>query len=217
MAEAFGCDFHIVYGQTEASCLLTVGGAGDFETIGQPIPQTEMSIRDTRTDAVAPIGAVGEICYRGYGVMLGYNDNPEATAATIDAAGWLHSGDLGTMDAQGRLRITGRVKEMIIRGGENLFPAELENVLLEHPHVAAAAVVGVPDERWGEIVVGFLRLVPGASLDRAAMVAHCRERISPQKTPAHWITVQEWPLTGSGKIQKFVLRDRFMAGEFEPA
>ena len=117
------------------------------------------------------------------------------------------------MDERGYVRITGRVKEMIIRGGENLFPAEIENVLLEHPDVLETAVVGVPDERWGEIVVCFLRLAPGASLERAALVAHCRERISPQKTPAHWIAVQDWPLTGSGKIQKFVLRDRFVAGE----
>jgi fatty-acyl-CoA synthase len=212
-----GCDFHIVYGQTESSCLLTIAASDDSESVGQPLAQTEMSIRDPRTGAVVPVGAVGEICARGYGVMLGYNDNPQATAAAIDADGWLHTGDLGTMDAQGRLRITGRVKEMIIRGGENLFPAEIENVLLEHAAIAEAAVVGVPDERWGEIVVGFLRLAPGASLDRAALVAHCRERISPQKTPAHWIAVTDWPLTGSGKIQKFVLRDRFVAGEFESA
>jgi fatty-acyl-CoA synthase len=149
--------------------------------------------------------------------MLEYNRNPEATAATIDAEGWLHTGDLGTMDARGYLKITGRVKEMIIRGGENLFPAEIESVLLEHPDVLEAAVVGAPDEKWGEIVVCFLRLVQGAEIDPAALSAHCRARISPQKTPAHWISVEAWPLTGSGKIQKFVLRDRFMAGEFEPA
>jgi fatty-acyl-CoA synthase len=215
LSAELGCDFHIVYGQTESSCLLTIAASDDSESVGQPLAQTEMSIRDPRTGAVVPVGAVGEICARGYGVMLGYNDNPQATAAAIDADGWLHTGDLGTLDAQGRLRITGRVKEMIIRGGENLFPAEIENVLLEHAAIAEAAVVGVPDERWGEIVVGFLRLAPGASLDRAALVAHCRERISPQKTPAHWIAVTDWPLTGSGKIQKFVLRDRFVAGEFE--
>jgi fatty-acyl-CoA synthase len=219
---AFGGDFQTVYGQTETSPLLTQHGADDTledicETVGQPMPQTEIAIRDPRSGAIAPVGAVGEICARSYAVMLGYNANPEATAATIDAAGWLRTGDLGTMDARGYVRVTGRVKEMIIRGGENLFPAEIENVLLEHPDVLEAAVVGAPDERWGEIVVCFLRLAPGASLDRAALVAHCRERISPQKTPAHWITVQEWPLTGSGKIQKFVLRDRFVAGEFEAA
>jgi fatty-acyl-CoA synthase len=103
---------------------------------------------------------------------------------------------------------------MIIRGGENLFPAEIENVMLEHPDVAEVAVVGAPDEKWGEIVVCFLRLRDGAALDKSALVAHCRERIAAQKTPAHWIEIDQWPLTGSGKIQKFVLRDRFVAGEF---
>ncbi|MDB5498880.1 MAG: lcfB 4, partial [Phenylobacterium sp.] len=219
---AIGCDFHIVYGQTESSCLLTITHRNDdetdlCETVGQPLPQTEISIRDPQTHALQPAGAFGEICARGYGVMLEYNDNPSATAAAIDAEGWLHTGDLGTLDARGFLKVTGRVKEMIIRGGENLFPAEIENVLLEHPDVAEVAVVGAPDERWGEIVVCFLRLAPGADLDRAALVAHCRERISPQKTPANWIAVDDWPLTGSGKIQKFVLRDRFVAGEFEVA
>jgi fatty-acyl-CoA synthase len=208
-----GCSFYIVYGQTESSCLLTIAGPDDCETVGQPLAQTEISIRDPQNHSVQPPGAIGEICARGYGVMLGYNANPEATAAAIDADGWLRTGDLGTMNARGEVRVTGRVKEMIIRGGENLFPAEIENVLLEHPDVLETAVVGVPDERWGEIVVCFLRLSPGAVLDRPALVAHCRERISPQKTPAHWMTVQEWPLTGSGKIQKFILRDRFVAGE----
>ncbi|HEY1926427.1 MAG TPA: AMP-binding protein [Caulobacteraceae bacterium] len=215
----FGCGFHIVYGQTESSCLLTVTHSDDreadlCETVGQPLPQTEVSIRAPGTNAVQPAGAVGEICVRGFGVMLGYNDNPDATAQAIDADGWLHTGDLGVLDARGYLKITGRVKEMIIRGGENLFPAEIENVLLEHADIVEAAVVGAPDERWGEIVVGFVRLAPGAALDRPAMIAHCRERISPQKTPAHWVEVREWPLTGSGKIQKFVLRERFAAGEF---
>ena len=219
---AFGCDFHVVYGQTEASCLLTLTSADDgetdlTETVGQAIPATELSIRDPRSGGVARVGEVGEICARGFGVMLAYNDNPEATAAAIDADGWLHTGDLGTMDARGYVRITGRVKDMIIRGGENLFPAEIENVLLEHSDVAEVAVVGAPDPTWGEIVVCFLRLAPGARLDRAALVAHCRANLSGPKTPVHWIEVAEWPLTGSGKIQKFVLRDRFVAGEFEPA
>jgi len=216
---AFGCDFVTVYGQTESSPLLTQTRIEDSiedicETVGQAVTQTDISIRDPATNRPVPIGAIGEICARGYCVMLEYNANPDATAAAIDKDGWLHTGDLGTMDARGYVKITGRVKEMIIRGGENLFPAEIENVLLEHKDVAEVAVVGAPDERWGEIVVCFVRLAAGASLDRPALVAHCRERISPQKTPAHWITVTEWPLTGSGKIQKFVLRDRFVAGEF---
>ncbi|MBI1187601.1 MAG: AMP-binding protein [Alphaproteobacteria bacterium] len=215
----FGCAFETVYGQTETSPLLTQSQVDDsFEdlcnTVGQPMPQTEISIRDPATNQVVSVDAIGEICARAYSLMLEYNDNPEATAATIDEDGWLHTGDLGTMDSRGYVRVTGRVKEMIIRGGENLFPAEIENVLLEHADVLEVAVVGAPDEKWGEIVVCFLRLRPGASLDRASLVAHCRARISPQKTPAHWIEIAEWPLTGSGKIQKFVLRERFERGDF---
>lgn len=215
-----GCSFHVVYGQTESSCLLTMTHAGDqeadiCETVGQALPQTEISVRDPVANVPIGPGSVGEICARGYGVMLGYNDNPAATAEAIDTEGWLHTGDLGTLDARGYLKITGRVKEMIIRGGENLFPTEIENVLLEHPEVVEAAVIGVPDAHWGEVVVGFVRLAPGASLNRAALAAHCRERISSQKTPAYWVAVAEWPLTGSGKIQKFVLRDQFLAGVWD--
>ena len=215
----FKCEMQPLYGQTESSPLLTQCRSEHSiedlcETIGQAMPQTELSIRCPNQNTVMPIGAVGEICARGYCVMLGYNDNPEANAKAIDGEGWLHTGDLGTMDARGFIKITGRVKEMIIRGGENLFPAEIENVLLEHPDIAEVAVVGAPDEKWGEIVVCFLRLRAGASLDKGALVAHCRERIAAQKTPAHWIEIDQWPLTGSGKIQKFVLRDRFVAGDF---
>jgi fatty-acyl-CoA synthase len=215
----FGCDFETVYGQTESSPLLTQTLASDTledlcETVGPALPHVELSIRDPGTGAVVPVGQVGEICARGYVVMLGYNDNPAATAAAIDADGWLHTGDLGTMDARGYVRVTGRVKEMIIRGGENLFPAEIENVLLEHPDVIEVAVVGVPHARWGEEVACFVRLSSGASLDPGALRAHCRTQLAPQKTPAHWIAIDVWPLTGSGKIQKFVLRDRFVAGDF---
>ena len=135
--EAFGCGFETVYGQTESSPVVTQTAADDSlqdlcETVGRALPQTEISIRDPASNALVPVGQVGEICARGYCVMLGYNDNPEATGKAIDAEGWLHTGDLGTMDARGYLRVTGRVKEMIIRGGENLFPAEIENILLEH-------------------------------------------------------------------------------------
>jgi fatty-acyl-CoA synthase len=141
VTERLGCGFYTVYGQTETSPLLTQSRASDpFEdlcnTVGQPMPHTEISIRDPATGAVLPLDTVGEICARAYSVMLGYNDDPEATAKTIDADGWLHTGDLGTMDARGFVKVTGRVKEMIIRGGENLFPAEIENVLLEHADVA---------------------------------------------------------------------------------
>lgn len=215
----FGCNFATVYGLTECSPLLTTIRPGDSLedkafTVGQPMPQCELSIRDPGSNAVQPLGTVGEICGRGYMVMAGYNDNPEATAATIDADGWLHSGDLGTMDARGYVKITGRVKEMIIRGGENLFPAEIENVLLEHPDVAQVAVVGLPDEKWGEIVAAFVRTSEGARFDPATLKTHCRTQIAAQKTPSVWVQVSEYPMTGSGKVQKFELRDRFLAGEY---
>jgi fatty-acyl-CoA synthase len=214
--DRFGCGFYTVYGQTETSPLLTQTRPKDpFDdvcfTVGQPVPHTEISIRDPTTNVIVPVDTVGEICARAYSVMLGYNDDPEATAKTIDAEGWLHTGDLGMMDARGFVKITGRVKEMIIRGGENLFPAEIENILLEHPDVAEVAVVGVPDERMGEAVAAFVRVAPGGNLDPSALIAHCRANIAAQKTPTHWIEVSEWPLTGSGKIQKFALRDQWIA------
>ncbi|GHF19571.1 AMP-binding protein [Kordiimonas sediminis] len=161
--DTWECSFITVYGQTETSPLITMTRPLDSvetiaTTIGQPMPQIEVAIKDTDTGAILPCGTQGEICTRGYLNMLGYHENPDATDATIDAEGWLHTGDLGTMDESGYLRITGRVKEMIIRGGENLFPAEIENCLLEHPAVAEIAVVGLPDDKWGEIVGAFIRL-----------------------------------------------------------
>jgi fatty-acyl-CoA synthase len=213
----------IGYGQTECSPLVTRTEPDDTiedmtQTVGRAMPHTELSIRDPRTNMVMPIGAQGEICSRGYHIMLGYNDNPEATAAAIDAEGWLHTGDLGTMDERGYVRITGRVKEMIIRGGENLFPVEIENALLEHDAIAEVAVVGIPDETWGEMVACFMRC-PGNGTRPcdADLKSFLRERLSPQKTPQHWVWVDQWPMTGSGKIQKFKLRQAFVAGAFAGA
>jgi fatty-acyl-CoA synthase len=208
----------IVYGQTEASPGITLSWSDDSledmtQTIGQPMPHTEVSILDPLTNDVVALGAQGEICARGYQIMLGYNDNPEATAKTIDRDGWLHTGDLGTMDERGYVRITGRVKEMIIRGGENLFPAEIENAMLEHEAIAEVAVIGVPDEKWGEQVACFMRASGQTRPHADELKAFIRERLSPQKTPVHWIWVEAWPLTGSGKIQKFKLREAFENGE----
>lgn len=219
VTDTFACGFLTVYGQTETSPLLTVAGpGGDFadicNTVGQPIAQTEMALLATDGCGVVPLEEVGEICVRGFSLMVGYNDDPEATARTIDADGWLHTGDLGTMDARGFVTITGRVKEMIIRGGENLFPAEIENILLEHVDVAEVAVVGVPDPKFGEAVAAFVRMAAGAAFDPVALIGHCRANIAAQKTPTHWIEVSDWPLTGSGKIQKFALRDQWVAGIF---
>ncbi len=207
---------------TETSPLLTGTRDSDpiekqTETIGQPFAQVDVSIRSPATGEVVPLDTVGEICARGYNVMAGYNDNPEASAEAIDADGWMHTGDLGRMDAQGFITITGRVKEMIIRGGENLFPVEIENALLEHPAVAQVAVVGLPDEKWGEIVAAFIRPAEGAELDQQALKAHCRELLAAQKTPNVWVPVSEYPMTGSGKVQKFQLRDAYLAGELGAA
>ncbi|MFT5507965.1 MAG: fatty-acyl-CoA synthase [Hyphomicrobiaceae bacterium] len=175
-----------------------------------------MSIRNVDDNAVVPIGTIGEICARGRSTMIGYHANPQATAETIDTEGWLHSGDLGVMDPRGYVRITGRVKEMIIRGGENHFPVEIENVLLEHPTVAEVAVVGLPDEQWGEVIACFIRSEGNQTLDVSDLHSHCRSHMSPQKTPTVWCHVQEFPLTGSGKIEKFMLRDKFPAGDYAP-
>jgi fatty-acyl-CoA synthase len=217
--DVFGTPVQIVYGQTETSPVLTQAWYDDTledltQTIGQPSAHTEISIRDAQSNSVMPIGEQGEICARAYSVMLGYNDNPEATASAIDNDGWLHTGDLGRMDSRGYVKITGRVKEMIIRGGENLFPVEIENAMLEHEDIDEVAVVGVPDQKWGEQVACFIRSSSGQPLSAENLKAFIRERLSPQKSPAYWINVEEWPLTGSGKIQKFKLREAFEAGNY---
>lgn len=212
-----GAGFSTLYGQTEHCPVITQHHLSDSiddicNTVGQPVAQTEVSIRSVDDNSAVAVGEVGEICARGPCVMLEYNDNPKATSETVDAMGWLHTGDLGRMDARGYVTVTGRVKEMIIRGGENHFPAEIENCLLEHASVAEVAVVGLPDLKWGEVIGAFIRGT--GPLDRSALHAHCRANMSPQKTPNVWVQVEDFPLTGSGKIQKFVLRDRFVAGEF---
>ncbi|MFK7802294.1 MAG: class I adenylate-forming enzyme family protein [Anaerolineae bacterium] len=216
--KVFGCDFETVYGQTETSPIITQHHFNDSledicNTVGQPLPQTAISIRSVAENKVVPVDTVGEICARGYLNMNGYHANEEATAATIDKEGWLHTGDLGAMDGRGYVRITGRVKEMMIRGGENLFPAEIENVLLEHPAVAEVAIVGLPDEKWGEIVGCFFRSEDNQEVDTKMLHAHCREHLAAVKTPEVWCQVDAFPLTGSGKIRRFALRDDYLAGK----
>ena len=217
----FGAEFGIVYGQTETSPVITqvpldASLKDKSETIGPPLPQTGVKIVDPATNEVVPVGEVGELCTLGYHVMHGYFDNEEATAATIESDGWLHTGDLATMDERGYCRITGRIKEMVIRGGENLFPAEIETVLHEHPAVIEAAVIGVPDARMGEELAAFLRIRADWKPDVHELRAHVRESLAAQKTPLFWIFVEEFPLTGPGKVQKFVLRERWEKGEYTP-
>jgi fatty-acyl-CoA synthase len=146
---------------------------------------------------------VGEICTRGYLVMDGYLGDPEATSAAIDADGWLHTGDLGSMDERGYCRIAGRLKEMIIRGGENIYPREIEAVLASHPGVAEAVVVGVPDRFWGEVVGAVIR--PAFDVVEAELAEHCLKRLAAYKTPVRWLFTDGFPLTSTGKIRKDVL------------
>jgi len=186
-------------------------------TIGLPMPGVEVKIIDPDSGATLPVGRVGEYCTRGYHVMAGYFENADATAAAIDADGWLHTGDLCAMDERGYCTVEGRLKDMIIRGGENIYPRELEELLFRHPQVAEVAVVGLPDDKWGEVVAAFIRPAAGATLDKAALADYLRAQLAPHKTPRHWIAVEGFPLTGSGKIQKFKLRESWLQGAFNEA
>ena len=219
--QVFGCDFGTLYGQTETSPVITQHFKNDSlddicNTIGQALPNTEVSIRKIGTNKVAPLETTGEICVRAYCNMIGYHGDDKATRETIDSDGWLHTGDLGAMDERGYVRITGRVKDMIIRGGENMFPAEIENVLMEHPRIAEVTVVGIPDEKWGEVIGCFFRTENNELVSVRTLHHFCRNRLSPQKTPTIWCRVDEFPMTGSRKIQKFVIRDRFLKGTYQP-
>jgi acyl-CoA synthetase (AMP-forming)/AMP-acid ligase II len=217
-----GARFTIVFGQTEASPVITQTRPDDSledkaNTIGKPLPQVDVKIVNPANGVIVPVGEQGELCARGYQVMLEYFDMPEATAATIDADGWLHTGDLATMDERGYFAITGRLKDMIIRGGENIYPREIEDVLFKHPHVADVTVVGVPDDVWGERVVAVLRLADPANAPTAEeLQEYCRARLAPHKTPRAWYRTLEFPLTGSGKIQKFKIVELLNEGAFAP-
>ncbi|WP_116368809.1 AMP-binding protein [Parahaliea mediterranea] len=213
--------FMIAFGQTECSPTATHTCPDDSiedkaNTVGPPMPHTEAKIIDPETGETVPVGTLGEFCTRGYHVMLEYFDMPEATEKTIDAEGWLHTGDLCTMDERGYCTVEGRLKDMIIRGGENIYPREIEEALFRHPSVGEVAVVGLPHDRWGEEIACFLRPAPGQTLDQGALFSYLREHLSPQKTPRLWYEVEAFPLTGSGKIQKFRLRELWQSGEYQP-
>jgi fatty-acyl-CoA synthase len=215
--ETLGVQFTVVFGQTEASGFIsqTDLDAPDEEkaaTLGRPLSAVEARVVEPGTETVVPLGAVGELEIRGPNVMLGYHDLPTETSEALSAEGWLRTGDLVTMDAGGVLRMVGRSKDMIVSGGENLFPVEIENALSAHSQVAQVAVVGVPDRRWGEAAVAFVRLVPGSTVDGVMLEGFLRERLAAFKVPRRWEFVEDFPLTASGKIQKFVLRHRVLAG-----
>ncbi|QRK08695.1 AMP-binding protein [Archangium violaceum] len=202
----------ICYGMTETSPVSTQSSLDDpldkrVSTVGRVHPHVEVKIVDPATGAVVPRGSPGELCTRAYSVMLGYWNNPEATRNSIDAAGWMHTGDLATMDEDGYVRIVGRIKDMIIRGGENVYPREIEEFLHTHPGVSEAQVIGVPSEKYGEEVMAWVKTKPGTSLTQEELVRFCTGRISTFKIPRYWKFVDEFPMTVTGKIQKFRMRE----------
>jgi fatty-acyl-CoA synthase len=217
----WGVRVTIGYGQTEASPYITHTRTDDdhidgTSTVGRPLPHSEVKIIDPASGRTVPFEHPGEICTRGYAVMKGYYNNPGATDAALDRDGWLHTGDLASMDAHGYCRILGRLKDMIIRGGENIYPREIEELLCNYPGVADAAVVGLPDETWGEIPAAVIRVVGDVRPSEEELSAYCRQHLAPYKTPRRWRFVTQFPQTGSGKVQKFVLRDQFREEDKHP-
>lgn len=202
----------IAYGQTEASPVITQTRCEDpielrVETVGRPLPGVEVKIVDPATGETLGDNEQGELCTRGHVVMLGYYNNPEATAAAIDADGWLHTGDLSLRMPSGYYRITGRIKDMVIRGGENIYPREIEEFLFTHPAIEQAAVVGVPDAKYGEELCAWVKLKTGATATAEEIRAHCRRELAHFKVPKYVSFVTEFPQTVTGKIQKFKIRE----------
>jgi fatty-acyl-CoA synthase len=203
----------IAYGMTETSPVSTQTGADDdlehrTTTVGRVHPHLEVKIVDPVSGACVGRGESGELCTRGYSVMRGYWNDPEQTAAAIDAAGWMHTGDLATMDEAGYFNIVGRSKDMIIRGGENVYPREIEEFLYSHPEIRDVQVVGVPDPRYGEEIAAFVIARTGGGLDTEAVREFCTGRIAHYKVPRYVIVIEEFPMTVTGKIQKFKLREQ---------
>jgi fatty-acyl-CoA synthase len=202
----------IAYGMTETSPVSTqtrIGAplAKQVGTVGQVHPHVQIKIVDPLTGQVVPIGERGELCTRGYSVMLGYWDNDEATRTAIDAARWMHTGDLATMDDEGYLNIVGRIKDMIIRGGENVYPREIEEFLYSHPRIQDVQVIGVPDEKYGEEIMAWVKLRGGQAATEDEIRDYCRGKIAHYKIPRYVRFVDAFPMTVTGKVQKFLMRE----------
>jgi fatty-acyl-CoA synthase len=211
--ERIGADVSIVFAQTEASPVITQTQPDDqfdrkVASVGIPLPHTEVKIIHPATGEMVLCGERGELCCRGYLVMQGYYKMPEKTAETIDGDGWLHTGDLATMDAHGYVNIVGRLKEMVIRGGENIFPSEVEAFLIRHPEVADVQVLGVPDMFFGEELLAVVIPKAGEQVTEQELRDYCKGAISHQKIPRYFQFVESFPMTASGKVQKFVLREQ---------
>jgi len=212
-------DITICYGLTEASPVMTQTRVNDSieqrtQTVGRAMPEIEVRVVDPETGESVPAGVQGEVCCRGYNVMEGYYNNPDATAQAIDPDGWLHSGDLGTMDEDGYLTITGRLKDMIIRGGENVYPREIEEFLYRMEGIKDVQVVGVPSRKYGEEVGAFVIPKEGFDFGPEDIRDFCRGKIARYKVPKYIKFLDEYPMTASGKIQKFKLRE--LAGQYFP-
>ena len=213
--DRIGADCSIVFGMTETTGGVTQSFYTDsFElkaaTVGLAIPHTSIKIVNPGTGETCALGESGELWTRGYSNMVGYYNMPDKTAETLDADGWLHTGDLATMRPDGYINIVGRVKDMIIRGGENIYPAEIEAFLMRHPKIAEAQIVGIPDEFMGEEVCAVIRLKPGEAFAEDEFRDHCKANIARHKVPKFFRFVEAFPLTASGKVQKFVLRDQLI-------
>ncbi len=212
MQELHCSEILIGYGETEASPLTHLTSRDDtlerrVETVGTNLPHQEVKVVDVDSRKTVPLDSVGEICFRGYHIMRGYYGDAEATARAIDASGWLASGDLGTMDTEGYIKITGRLKEMIIRGGENIYPREIEDFIFTHPKVAEIAVFGIPDEFFGEEIMAWILLHAGETATQEEIREFCKDRIAHFKIPKHIWFVDEFPMTVTGKLQKFRMRE----------
>jgi fatty-acyl-CoA synthase len=202
----------IAYGMTETSPVSTQCATDDplekrVATVGRVHPHVEIKIVDPESGAVVPRGTTGEMCSRGYMVMRGYWNNEEATRLAIDAARWMHTGDLATMDEEGYVNIVGRIKDMIIRGGENIYPREVEEFLYRHPDVADVQVIGIPSEKYGEEVMAWVKPRDGATSTGDELAAWCKGKIATYKIPRHWKFVNSFPMTVTGKVQKFKMRE----------
>ncbi len=206
-------DIVITYGQTESSPGLTMSSWDDplekrVCTVGRPMPFTELKIVDPGTGRTVQRGEPGEICGRGYMIMRGYYNDPEATKRAIDDGGWLHTGDLGTLDEENYIKITGRLKDMVIRGGENIYPREVEEFLYTHPEISDVQVIGVPDMKYGEELMAWVKLKNGRAVTPDEIKEFCKGKIAHYKIPRYYKFVDEFPMTVTGKIQKFKMREQ---------
>jgi len=202
----------ICYGMTETSPCSTQSATDDplekrVTTVGRVLPHIEIKIIDPATGHIVARGQSGELCTRGYCVMLGYWNDEAATSGSIDRSGWMHSGDLATMDEDGYVNIVGRIKDMIVRGGEKIFPREIEEYLHTHPAVAEAAVVGLPSVKYGEEAIAWVRTKTGVTVSTDELIAFCTGKIATYKVPRYWKIAEQFPTTVTGKIQKFKIRE----------